>query len=198
MKDQNTSDYAVLIYIPEKRLYLFKDDICIKNYPIASGKAGWPSPIGQWKIVQKGGWGEGFGGYWLGLNVTWGNYGIHGTLQEYSIGRAASHGCIRMLNEDVKELYKIIPIGTPVIINGGPYGPFGTGFRVLNPGDRGADVLAVQKRLKGLGYYKGKLSGIYEDDLKKALNNFQKDKQITVKHTITKKDYHTMGLFEFE
>jgi len=103
-----------------------------------------------------------------------------------------------MLNEDVKELYKIVPLGTPVIINGGPYGPFGTGFRDLKPGDRGADVLEVQKRLKGFGYYKGKLSGIYEDDLKKALNKFQKDNQLTVKHTITKKDYHKMGLFEFE
>ena len=86
------------------------------NIRLQSGKQDWPSPIGQWKIVNKGDWGEEFGGYWLGLNVTWGKYGIHGTLYEESIGKAASHGCIRMLNDDIEELYNIVPTGTPVVI----------------------------------------------------------------------------------
>jgi hypothetical protein len=198
LKYVNDSKYSILIYIEEKRLYLIENNKCIKDYPIASGKSGWPSPIGQWKIVEKGDWGEGFGGYWLGLDVTWGRYGIHGTLKEYSIGRAVSHGCIRMYNNDVKELYNIVPVGTPVVINGGPFGPVGAGFRFLTPGDRGADVLEVQKKLKELGYFKGKVSGIYEDDLKNALYEFQKDKQLAVKYTITDEDYKAMGLQEFE
>ena len=56
--------YLILIEIDEKLLYLFKEGECIKKYPIASGKKGWPSPIGDWTIINKGDWGEGFGGRW--------------------------------------------------------------------------------------------------------------------------------------
>ena len=52
----------------------------------------------------------------MGLNVPWGQFGIHGTLDPYSVGWASSHGCIRMNNSEVAELYKIIPIGTKVTI----------------------------------------------------------------------------------
>lgn len=194
----NEAKYRILIDIEEKRLYLFENKKCIREYPIASGKPGWPSPIGQWKIVKKSDWGEEFGGRWMGLNVLWGNYGIHGTSNEDTIGRAASHGCIRMLNRDVKELYDIVPLGTSVTIIDGPFGPFGTGFRKLRPGDRGADVLAVQRKLKELGYFTGKATGIYEDDLKYALYEFQKDKNLKIKYTITFEDYHAMGFSEFE
>ncbi len=190
--------YLILIEIDEKLLYLFKEGECIKKYPIASGKKGWPSPIGDWTIINKGDWGEGFGGRWLGLDVRWGKYGIHGTTKENTIGRSASHGCIRMYNRHIKELYDIVQVGTPVIIRNGIFGPFGTGFRDLVPGDRGADVLAVQERLKDLGYFKGYESGIYEDNLKKAISRFQKDQNLRVKHTITREDYNAMGFFEFE
>lgn len=43
----------------------------------------------------------------------------------------------------------------------------------MNPGDRGADVLAIQQRMKQLGYFSGELDSIYENDLKKALHKFQ-------------------------
>jgi lipoprotein-anchoring transpeptidase ErfK/SrfK len=43
-------------------------------------------------------------------------YGIHGTDQPSSVGRSVSHGCVRMLNEDVERLYPMVPIGTPVYI----------------------------------------------------------------------------------
>lgn len=195
---ENNNGYSVLIYIDEKKLYLFKQNICIKEYPIASGKTESPSPVGQWKIIEKSDWGEGFGGRWLGLNVLWGTYGIHGTTQEGSIGYAVSHGCIRMLNKDIKELYDLVSIGTPVTIIDGPYGPFGTGFRELIPGDRGADVLAVQQKLRDLGYFNGQESGVYDDVLKQALYRFQRDRQLTIKYTITHDDYHAMGFNEFE
>jgi lipoprotein-anchoring transpeptidase ErfK/SrfK len=42
--------------------------------------------------------------------------GIHGTDATYSIGRSASHGCIRMLIPDVIELYERVPVRTPVLI----------------------------------------------------------------------------------
>lgn len=195
---ENDAEFLILIYIEEKKLYLFENNQCIKTYSIASGKRESPSPIGEWEIVEKQDWGEGFGGRWLGLNVIWGKYGIHGTSRENTIGRAASHGCIRMFNRDVKELYDIVTIGTPVIIRDGPFGPFGRGFRDLIPGDRGADVLAVQQRLKSLGYFSGKESGIYEGDLQRALYDFQRDRQLKVKYTITDEDYLAMGFKELE
>lgn len=192
------TEYLILIQIEEKTLYLFEDEKCIKEYLIASGHPDTPSPIGDWKIVSKGDWGEGFGGRWMGLNVKWGKYGIHGTTREESIGSSASHGCIRMYKKDIKELYDIVPIGTPVIIRNGLFGPFGTGFRNLIPGDRGADVLAVQERLKDLGYFRGYVSGIYGDDLKGAIYKFQKDNNLKIKYTITLPDYNAMGFREFE
>ncbi len=191
-------EYSILIQIDEKRLYLYEDGICIKQYPIASGRPGLPSPIGDWEITDKGKWGKSFGGRWLGLNVKWGSYGIHGTTNQNSIGRAASHGCIRMYNKDIRELYDIISVGTPVIIRNGPFGPFGTGFRNLKPGDRGADVLAVQEKLQMLGYFSAEVTGIYENNLKNALNKFQKDHGLKVKIVITLSDYNAMGFMEFE
>ena len=43
-------------------------------------------------------------------------YRIHGTTEPWSIGRAVSNGCIRMLNEHVIALYDRVPIGTPVVV----------------------------------------------------------------------------------
>lgn len=194
----NQVEYTILIEIDEKKLYLFEDDSLIKSYPIASGTQSMPSPIGTWKITNKGKWGKGFGGYWMGLNVTWGTYGIHGTTREDSIGSAASHGCIRMYRKDAKELYNTVPQGTVVIIRNGLFGPFGTGFRNLEPGDRGADVLVVQQRLKELHYFNGKMTGIFGEDLKNAVHNFQADNNLEVKNAITRKDYNAMGFIEFE
>lgn len=194
----NQHEYTIIIEIDEKKLYLFEDEQLVKEYPIASGMKNMPSPIGTWKITDKGKWDKSFGGHWMGLNVPWGTYGIHGTSREGSIGRAVSHGCIRMYNKDIKELYNIVPIDTLVIINNGPFGPFGTGFRDLKPGDRGADVLAIQEKLKELRYYDGNVSGIYGEDLKNAVHRFQADKNLKVKNTITHEDYDAMGFREFE
>jgi L,D-transpeptidase-like protein len=43
-------------------------------------------------------------------------YGIHGTDEPESIGHSVSHGCVRMLNEDIEKLYPMVPVGTPVYI----------------------------------------------------------------------------------
>lgn len=115
-----------------------------------------------------------------------------------SIGHAASHGCIRMFSRDARELYNVVTYGTPVTIVGGCYGSFGSGFRALYVGDRGADVLAVQMRLKQLGYYKGYLSGIYNDEMKAALHKLQKAKNIHVHDRIYREDYDAMNLFEMD
>jgi lipoprotein-anchoring transpeptidase ErfK/SrfK len=120
----NISDMTmkILIDINAKMLYVVQDDNIIKKYPVATGKPDTPSPIGDFTIIQKERWGEGFGSAWLGLDVPWGKYGIHGTTRPGSIGHAASHGCIRMRNRDIDGLYKLVKVGTPVKIVGGMYG----------------------------------------------------------------------------
>jgi hypothetical protein len=65
-------DIKILIDIIDNKLYIVDGEVVIKTYPIASGKSSTPSPVGEWIIVSKSSWGEGFGGKWLGLNVPWG------------------------------------------------------------------------------------------------------------------------------
>jgi hypothetical protein len=101
------------------RLTLYRDGRILKKYPVAIGKSRTPTPVGEWKIIHKGGnWGGGFGSRWLGLNVPWGIYGIHGTDKPGSIGWMSSHGCIRMYNRNIVELYNLVRVGTPVRIIG--------------------------------------------------------------------------------
>ena len=147
--------YEILVDVEESKLYLINNGVIEKTYSCSGGKWSTPSPIGTWKIVSKDTWGEGFGGHWMGLNVPWGQFGIHGTLDPYSVGWASSHGCIRMSNQDVAELYKIVPYGTKVTIVNGPYGDFGKGFRNLKSGMYGSDVKKIQEKLKALGFFTG-------------------------------------------
>ena len=73
-------EHNIFIDLTESILYLFKGRQLVKKYPIAQGKPATPSPIGVWEIVTKArNWGSGFGSRWMGLNVPWGKYGIHGT-----------------------------------------------------------------------------------------------------------------------
>ena len=191
-------EYNIFIEIDDKTLYLLEDGKCIKRYTIASGKSGSPSPLGCWKIVEKGDWGEGFGGRWMGLDVPWGTFGIHGTIDPESIGSGASAGCIRMFTWDAEQLYDIVPYGTPVAIVNGIFGPFGRGFDEINPGDRGADVLAVEYRLHQLGFYNGSFDGVYEDELKKALHRFQRSVKLEADNTIDRNTWLKMGFKDFE
>ncbi len=156
VSNNNSSIYKILVDVEDSKLFLFENNELIKTYKCSGGKQSTPSPIGTWTIDSKAKWGEGFGGSWMGLNVPWGQFGIHGTLNKYSLGWASSHGCIRMNNEEVAELYKIVPIGTKVTIIDGTYGPFGKGLRNLKSGMYGSDVMEIQKKLKELGFFNRK------------------------------------------
>jgi hypothetical protein len=190
--------YMILVDVEECRLFLLENGQCVKDYLIAPGKDSTPSPTGLFKIAGKDTWGEGFGGRWMGISVPWGTYGIHGTIFPESIGGYASHGCIRMWNEDVKELYDIVPIGTPVMIFNGPYGPFGQGLRILVIGDVGEDVKAAQMTLKEKGFYKYKPDGVFGSELLEELHNFQKIKGLPRKDYIGKAEYKALGICNFE
>lgn len=110
---------TIIIDTTRCRLFLFYGTKLVRSYPVAVGKPETPTPIGNWRIKRKAmNWGSGFGTRWLGLNVPWGIYGIHGTNKPYTIGGHESAGCIRMFNRDVEELYNLVPLGTPVVAVG--------------------------------------------------------------------------------
>ncbi|WP_426348186.1 L,D-transpeptidase family protein [Alloiococcus sp. CFN-8] len=198
--DKKTSKHIILIDVNELQLYLIDKESkeTIKKYSIAVGALDSPSPLGTWKITSKGQWNEGFGGRWLGLNVPWGIYGIHGTTKPSSIGSFASHGCIRMFNADAKDLYSRVNIGTSVVIYGGANWLFTSYVRTLVPGDRGADVYGVQERLKDLCYYKSTIDGIYGEGLKKSVLDFREDHDLPISHNIDMEMLKAMDIFKFE
>lgn len=190
-------ELTIHIEIDKKLLSLIdraNNNKTIASYPIASGKDKSPSPLGNFRILQKAKWGEGFGSRWIGLNVPWGRYGIHGTNNPGSIGASVSAGCIRMRNQDVEDLFDQISTDTNVLITNGEFGVFGQGFRKLRPGDRGADVLEVQKRLRQQGFYQDDLDGIYGEGLKKALIDFLREKKIDLTDEIDQDIYEELGI----
>ena len=134
----------------------------------------------------------------MGLNVPWGQFGIHGTLEKGSIGWASSHGCIRMENSEVAELYRIIPIGTKVTIVDGPYGAFGKGFRNLKSGMYGSDVLEIQKKLKKLGFFTGTPNGKFGSETEKAVKKYCEANNLYIRKTIDIELQKHMGFMLFE
>ena len=134
----------------------------------------------------------------FGLDVPWGNFGIHGTTEKYSVGWASSHGCIRMNNSDVAEIYNFIPIGTEVTIVDGAYGPFGRGFRNLKSGMYGSDVKVIQERLKQLGFFKGNANGKFGSETEKAIQNYCRANNLYVRKTISIELQQHMGFALFD
>jgi len=187
---------VILVDLNEERLYLIdtEKNVILKKYSVASGKPETPSPIGTWKVDYMAKWSGGFGTRWIGLNVPWGRFGIHGTNKPGTIGSDASHGCIRMFNKDIEELYEYVKYGMTVTIYSGPNDPFKNGLLTLKPGDRGLDVLEVQRKMKEKGYYPGDLDGIYGDGMKQYVIKFRKDNNLTISHNIDYEFYEKLEI----
>ena len=125
------ADFNVLVDLSQRKLFLKSGDAVIKRYPICIGKAETPTPTGEYKVTEKlpnpvwfstlpsgakeaippGDPRNELGTRWIGFKPA---YGIHGTIEPASIGKALSKGCVRMLNEDVEELYDLMVVGMPV------------------------------------------------------------------------------------
>jgi lipoprotein-anchoring transpeptidase ErfK/SrfK len=107
--------YHILIRKSDRQLTLFQSNASLREYPVAIGKPSTPTPEGDFavavKITNPGGV---LGSRWLGLNF--GTYGIHGTNAPWFIGQMVSHGCIRMHDADVDELFGYAYLGMPVCI----------------------------------------------------------------------------------
>ena len=189
----------IWIDIPQKSLTLYEDTEVKKRYAVATGTGDTPSPIGTFRVTSRfAGDLGGFGTRFLGLNVPWGQFGIHGTNKPGSIGSNASHGCIRMYVRDYEELYGLVPNGAKVVIQGGPYGQLDSYLRYLSPGDRNSHVAAVQRRLTVLGYYTGQADGIYGRGTQAAVTRARKDLGLPALDAVDEAFYRAIGLILFE
>src|SRR5579862_9337604 len=121
---------SVLVSIPDRKLAVIDEDRVIATFSIAVGAAESPSPTGEFRIVNRvsnptyyhpgsvipSGKDNPVGTRWVGLSQK--GYGIHGTNAPRSIGRAASHGCIRLRNRDMERLFTLLRVGDAVEIRG--------------------------------------------------------------------------------
>lgn len=107
---------SIDIDLTARRLTLYEDGQLAREYPVGIGKPSTPTPTGHFTIAEKAIVTDpDFGTRWMALSGGQG-YGIHGTYNEASVGRAISHGCVRMRIPDAQELYDLVDVGTPVII----------------------------------------------------------------------------------
>jgi lipoprotein-anchoring transpeptidase ErfK/SrfK len=120
----------IVVSIPDRKLAVLEAGRVVKIFPTAVGAPKSPSPTGSYTIVLrladptwygKGkivppGKGSPIGTRWLGLSVK--GYGIHGTNNPASIGHNASHGCIRLRNQDIEQLFGMVSVGDEVELVG--------------------------------------------------------------------------------
>src|SRR5690625_3113589 len=195
--DQPTSPLSIKIDLFKSKLYVIEDNQIKKVFPVAIGTEMSPTPVGQFEIIEKSkAWGGGFGSRWLGLDVPWGIYGIHGTNKPYLIGENVSSGCIRMHNADVETLYEMVDVGTVVLIDGPLTGSGEGEFKSLSLGSRGNLVQLVQNRLKAIGIYDGDLNGVFGIKTELAVKDFQKMHDISINGVISFREYLLLGLLE--
>lgn len=175
------------------RLTLYRDGQVLKKYTVAIGKRSTPTPVGEWRIIHKGGnWGGGFGARWLGLNVPWGIYGIHGTDKPGSIGWMSSHGCVRLQNRNVVELYNLVRVGTPVQIIGDlPPVKLRKTFKRKAVGE---DVLRLQFALRQKGFDPGPADARFGPAMETAVRKMQLYYGLELSGTVASNEQYLLGL----
>ncbi|MDE1153656.1 MAG: L,D-transpeptidase family protein [Micavibrio sp.] len=133
---------GLIVNLAAMRLYYYNGEK-VMTFPIAAGREGWETPTAVTKIMSKrknptwtptdniraenpdlpdvipAGKDNPLGQYAMALGVA--SIMIHGTNSPASIGRRASHGCIRLYPEDIESLFNAVPKGTQVTIADMPY-----------------------------------------------------------------------------
>jgi len=120
----------VLVSIPDRQLAVLENGRVLRTFPVSVGASSSPSPTGDFQIINRvlnptyyhpgtvipPGDDNPIGPRWLGINKK--GFGIHGTNEPRSIGKAASHGCIRMRNADIRQFFTMVRAGDLVRIRG--------------------------------------------------------------------------------
>jgi hypothetical protein len=125
----------IVVHLTRFRVDLIRDGKSVFHAPIAIGMPGHATPTGTYEVIAKiknptwvppnSPWAAGLepippgvsnplGSRWIGTSAP--NIGFHATPADYSVGHAASHGCMRMHRADVERLYDLVRVGTPVDI----------------------------------------------------------------------------------
>ena len=127
------TETRLLLNLKKRRVFVYQGQKIIASYPVAIGRPGWETPTGQFRVIQMvrepvwehpftgqlvpSGKNNPLGARWIGFWTDGANFiGFHGTPQENLIGRAVSHGCVRMRDRDIKALFEKVKIGTSVIV----------------------------------------------------------------------------------
>jgi lipoprotein-anchoring transpeptidase ErfK/SrfK len=124
---------TIVVRTSERSLYFVIDEQRAMRFPVGVGRTGktwtgaaqvegkfvrpaWQAPdeMGGGPVIPGGAANNPMGA--AALTLRGGEYAIHGTNRPESIGHFVSHGCIRMHNRDIVELYRMVPVGTPVIV----------------------------------------------------------------------------------
>ena len=120
-------EYNLRVSTEQNTLTLYRNNVLEGTYSVATGTRGTPSPHGSFYLTELlAPTNAGYGPYAFGLSAYSevltsfgggpGQIGLHGTDDSASIGRAVSHGCIRMTNADITTLATELPLGTPITI----------------------------------------------------------------------------------
>ena len=129
-ENAKTTERVIVVSLEDRKLALVEDGQVKKVYSVAVGKPTTPSPVGTFKIARRvknptyqhdgktilPGPDNPVGTRWMGLSIK--GFGIHGTNEQKSIGKAASHGCIRMAKKDLEEFYEMVAAGDTVELVG--------------------------------------------------------------------------------
>ncbi len=146
-------DRGLLINIPEFRLFVFKDGAVTGVYPVCIGLPTWQTPLGEFSVANKvkdpawymppdmaekekikreiipAGPNNPVGDRWIGTSKE--HTGIHGTNSPMSIGRALSHGCIRLYPESILKVFDEVDVGDPAVFVYEPIKIIDTGEEIL-------------------------------------------------------------------
>lgn len=126
-------EVRLVLRLRERRVYVYRENKVQASFPVAVGKGGWETPTGNFKVLQMikdpvwehpwtgelvpAGADNPLGSRWIGFWTDGKNViGFHGTPNPESIGRAASHGCVRMFDKDAQALFEKVEVGTSVIV----------------------------------------------------------------------------------
>lgn len=123
----------LVVHLTERQLHVYNGDTLTTSFPVAVGKPGWETPTGTFEVsymLENPGWTNPFTGdvmppgpenplgeRWISFWTDGQNeIGFHGTPNRNSIGQATSHGCVRLYNEHIRELYSLVTPGTSVTV----------------------------------------------------------------------------------
>jgi L,D-transpeptidase ErfK/SrfK len=131
-----TARDGILLNVPERRLYLFRNGELLQTHAVAVGKPDWQTAIGSFHVarltknpvwtpprsmIEREGVKDDpvppgpenpLGDRWIGWSAS--GFGFHSTNSPRSIGGVVSHGCVRLYPEQAKALFEAVSVGTPI------------------------------------------------------------------------------------